>query len=184
MIPLPGLLVAAVTTLMMVGGPETPPQPPPFSGAFDPEELLLKMEQRVKERDWKRYGDLITEDFRFIPYSGVYTEIPAVPWDLWGRNWELQFFNDLLSSGGATLSLLENVLDRGPESRDRAEWDLVYNFHSRYGSFSSRAIFVFVKVDHRWFLKEWIDTSMETDQKTGDFIQTSGSMRRAVFHDE
>lgn len=183
MISIPGLLVVAVTSLLLAGGPETPSQPPPFSGAFDPEELLLQMEQRVKARDWKRYGDLLAKDFRFVPYSGVYTEIPAVPWDLWGRHWELQFFNDLLSSGEATLSLLDNVLDPGPESRDRAEWDLVYNFNSRYGLFSSRAIFVFVKVDNRWFLKEWIDTTLETDPKTEEFIQTSGSLRRLVFHE-
>jgi hypothetical protein len=184
MIPIPGLLVVVVTTLMMFGGPEIPQVPPPFSGAFDPEELLIQMEQRVEERDWKKYGDLLAEDFRFIPYSGVYVEIPTVPWDLWCRSWELQFFEDLLSGGGASLSLLENVLDPGPESRGRAEWDLVYKFSSRYGTFSSRAIFVFVKVDNRWFLKEWIDTTMETDEETEGFLQTSGSLRRAVFHDE
>jgi hypothetical protein len=37
-----------------------------------------------------------------------------------------------------------------------------------------------VKVDNLWYLREWIDTTMETDKKTGDFLQTSGSLRGAL----
>ena len=98
---------------------------------------------------------------------------------------KLQFYRGTAVSSEAapSLSLLENVLDPGPNPVDRAEWDLVYTLNARGGMFSSRAIFVFVKVDNLWFLKEWIDTTMETDEETGEFLQTSGSLRGVLFHD-
>jgi hypothetical protein len=185
MIPIPGLFVVAVTTLMLTGGPVSEKNPEPLTGAYDPEQVLVNLEQRIKDRDWKRYGDFLAPEFRFTPYSGVYQEIPPVPWYLWERDWEIQFIEKLVSpaKGGASLSLLKKILNKGLESRSRAEWDLVYTLSARGQTFSSRAIFVFVKVDNLWYLREWIDTSLETDEKTGEFLQTSGSLRGVVFQE-
>jgi hypothetical protein len=181
MIALPSFVIVAAATLLLAGSPAEKKAPAPLTGGFDPEDVLLNLERIVQRRDWQRYGDYLAADFRFIPYSGVYQEIPPVPWDLWDREWELKFIERLLSpTRGASLSLLEKVLDRGPESGDRAEWDLVYHLVSGGVQFRSRAIFVFVKVDNRWFLREWIDTTVETDPLSGGLLQTSGSLRGAI----
>ena len=182
MIHVPGVFVVALTTLMLAAGPVEKQRPAPLIGAFDPEQVLVNLEQRINDRDWKRYADFLAEEFRFIPYSGVYLEYPRVAWDLWDHTREIGFIEELVSpaKGGATLSLLDKVLNRGLESRDRAEWDLVYTLTTRDQVFRSRAIFVFQKVDNLWFLREWIDTTVETDNESGGARPTSGSLRGAL----
>ena len=149
-----------------------------MTGAFDPEQVLVNLEQTVKDRDWKRYGDFLAEDFRFIPFDSVPLEYPAVEWDKWDRAREIGFIEELVSPNyGAVLELLDNVLDRGLESHGRAEWDILYSLATRGQVFRSRAIFVFEKVDNLWYLREWIDTTIETDKETGAAFSTSGSLR-------
>ena len=178
----PRFLTVILATLMLVSGTSAAQRPEPFTGAFDPEDVLVNLEQMVVDRDWKRYGDFLAKQFRFIPYSAVYLEYPTVAWDLWGQAREIGFVEELVSpsQGGATLKLMDNVLDRGPESRGRAEWDLVYTLSTRGQVFQSRAIFVFQKVDNLWFLREWIDTTIETDKDSEAAIPTSGSLRGAL----
>jgi hypothetical protein len=175
-------LIMALSTVLAweVGAAQ---RPEPLTGAFDPEQVLVNMEERVAERDWKRYGDFLAKEFRFIPYSSVYVEYPSVEWALWGRDREILFMEDLVSPShdGAELVLLEGVVDRGLESRGRAEWDIIYTLTTRGEVFRSRAIFVFEQVDNLWYLREWIDTTIETDKETGTAWQTSGSLRGSLI---
>ena len=159
----------------------TAQQPKPLTGGFDPDDVLANLEQRIAERDWKRYGDFLAPDFRFVPHSAVPVEYPNVAWDDWGLKQELRFIRELVSpSHRASLELRAEVLDRGPESQGRAEWDLVYTLTSRGQVFRSRAVFVFVKMDNLWFLQEWIDTTVETEEETESFLATSGTLRGAL----
>ena len=153
-------------------------RPKPLTGGFDIEEVLTELEKTVLERDWKRYSDFLTSDFRFTPYHSVVQEYPGIKWDEWDRAREIGFIRDLVAPEfGAVLKLRGQILDRGPVSLDRAEWDLVYSLDSRGGTFKSRAILVFEQIDNLWFLREWIDTTIESDKESGGEFQTSGSLR-------
>jgi hypothetical protein len=174
-------IVAVAAALLLAAAAAPAQRPEPLTGGFDPEDVLVNLEQRVKERDWKRYGEFLAPDFRFVPDSGVPLEYPAVDWDAWGRRQEIRFARELVSPGhDAALNLRDKVLERGRESEGRAEWDLVYTLTSRGQVFRSRAILVFVRVEGLWFLREWIDTTVETDPETGSFLPTSGSLRGAL----
>ena len=81
---------------------------------------------------------------------------------------------------GATLDLFGGILERGRESRGKAEWDLVYTLESMGQVFRSRAIFVFQKIDNLWYLLEWTDTTIENDEDTDSPPATSGSLRGAL----
>ena len=175
----------ALLILVLCVGPasaERPqPQPQPLTGAFDPETLLLQLEQLVKNRDWKTYGTYLSPGFRFIPYASLWVEYPTMEWDLWGKHRELDFIQEMVAPHHrASLNLLDNVLDPGLESHGRAEWDLVYTLVSRGMVFQSRAIFVFEEVDNLWYLREWVDTTIENDPESGADLQTSGSLREAL----
>ena len=175
---LSSILITALAYLLLVPGPAAAQKAKPMTGAFDPEQVLANLEQTVKERDWIRFGDFLAEDFRFIPFDSVPLEHPAVEWEKWDRAREIRFIEELVSPNyGATLDLLDNVLDRGIESHGRAAWDLLYSLATRGQVFRSRAIFVFEKVDNLWYLREWIDTTIETNEKTGAELSTSGSLR-------
>ncbi len=172
------LLTTTLLFLLLASGPTAAQKDKPLTGAFDPEQVLVNLEQTVKDRDWRRYGDFLAEDFRFIPFDSVPLEHPAVEWDEWGRAREIRFIEELVSPNyGAVLELRNNVLDRGPESNDRAEWDILYSLVTRGQVFRSRAIFVFERVDDLWYLREWIDTTIETDKETESAFSTSGSLR-------
>jgi hypothetical protein len=177
------ILTLAVATCLLACRAGASRLPDPLTGAFDPEQVLVNLEQRIAEQDWKRYGDFLSPKFRFIPYSSVYLEYPTAEWALWGRDREIQFIEELVSPSydGATLVLLDGVVDRGPESRGRAEWDIIYTLTARDQVFRSRAIFVFEKLDNLWYLREWIDTTIETDEETQAAWQTSGSLRGALI---
>lgn len=150
----------------------------PLSGAFDPEQVLVNLEKSVEDRDWNRYADFLADDFRFIPFDSVLLEHPPVDWEKWGRAREVAFVRELMDPNqGATLDLLDNVLERGRESEGRAEWDLVYTLDFGGQLFRSRAIFVFERVDNLWYLREWTDTTIETGKESGDALPTSGSLR-------
>jgi hypothetical protein len=183
MIPFRLMAVFVLATVLWASEARAPKRPEPLTGAFDPEQVLVNLEKRVADRDWKRYGDFLAKEFRFIPYSSVYLEYPSAGWALWGFDREIHFIEKLVSPshGGATLVLLDGVVDRGPESRGRAEWDIVYTLTTRGQVFRSRAIFVFEQVDNLWYLREWIDTTIETDPDTGIAWQTSGSLRGALM---
>ena len=176
----PSRCLPAITLLflLLTAGPASAQKAKPMTGAFDPEQVLVNLEQTVKDRDWRRYGDFLAEDFRFIPFDSVPLEYPTVEWDKWGRKREIGFIEELVSPNfGAVLELQDNVLDRGIESHDRAEWDILYSLVTRGQVFRSRAIFVFEKVDNLWYLREWIDTTIETDKESGAAYSTSGSLR-------
>ena len=183
MIPFKFFPAIVLGTSLLAGGAGAAQRPEPLTGAFDPEQVLVNLEQRVADRDWKRYRDFLAKEFRFIPYSSVYVEYPSAEWALWGRDREILFMEELLSPShrGATLVLLEGVVDRGLESRGRAEWDIIYTLATRGQVFRSRAIFVFEKLDNLWYLREWIDTTIETDKETGAAWQTSGSLRGSLI---
>lgn len=171
-------LILVLTVLLAAGQVAFAQSPPPLTGGFDIEEVLTELEKTVVKRDWARYRDFLTPDFSFTPYHGVVSEYPSVKWDEWGRDRETAFIRELVAPGyGAGLKLRGQILDRGQESHDRAEWDLVYTLDSRGGIFKSRAIMVFEKIDNLWFLREWIDTTIESDKETGEEFQTSGTLR-------
>ncbi len=179
--PVSCFLAATLASLLLFGEPASSQRPEPLTGAFDPEQVLVNLEQIVKARDWKRYGDFLAGEFRFIPYDSVPIEYPLVKWEEWGREREIWFIQELVSPDhGATLDLLGNVLDRGHESKGRLEWDLVYTLVSRGQVFRSRAIFVFERVDNLYYLRRWIDTTIETEKETEAAIPTSGSLRGAL----
>lgn len=170
-----------IVVLLFMANGTTAQKPEPLTGGFDPDDVLANLEQRIKERDWKRYGDFLAPDFRFVPYSAVPQEYPNVAWDDWGLKQEIRFIRELVSpSHRASLVLRDEILDQGQESRGRAEWDLVYTLTSRGQVFRSRAVFVFVKMDNLWFLQEWIDTTVETEEETESFLATSGALRGAL----
>jgi len=172
------LLTPTLLFLLLASEPAAAQKGKPLTGAFDPEQVLVNLEQTVKERDWRRYGDFLAEDFRFIPFDSVPLEHPAVEWDEWGHAREIRFIEELVSPNfGAVLELRDNVLDRGIESHGRAEWDILYSLTTRGQVFRSRAVFVFEKVDNLWYLREWIDTTIETDEESGAAFSTSGSLR-------
>jgi len=172
-------VILAALAMQATGAPVR--RPAPLTGGFDPEDVLVNLEQRIQDRDWKRYGDFLAPDFRFVPFSAVEQDYPSVKWNDWGRKQEIRFIQELVSPGyTASLNLRDRILDRGHESRDRAEWDLVYTLTSRGETFKSRAIFVFARVDNLWFLLEWIDTTIETDRETGSPFATSGTLRGAL----
>lgn len=171
----PTLVVACL--LFSATGSESQ-HPKPLTGGFDIDEVLTELEKTVLERDWKRYSDFLTSDFSFTPYHSVVQEYPGVKWGEWGRAREISFIRELVAPEfGAVLKLRGQILDKSPESHGRAEWDLVYSLDSRGGIFKSRAILVFEKIDNLWFLREWIDTTIESDKETGAAFQTSGSLR-------
>jgi len=179
--PIGCFLAAALASLLLTGGPASAERAEPLTGAFDPEQVLVNLEQIVEERNWQRYGDFLAREFRFIPYDSVPIEYPLVKWEEWGRKREVRFVEELVSPDhGARLDLLDNVLDLGQESQGRAEWDLVYTLVSRDQVFRSRAIFIFEKVDNLWYLLRWIDTTIETEKESGAAIPTSGSLRGAL----
>lgn len=150
----------------------------PMSGAFDPEQVLANLEQAIRNRDWNRYADFLAADFSFIPFDSVLMEHPPVDWEEWGRAREVAFIRELVNPNrGATLQLLENVLERGLEAKGRSEWDLVYTLNYGGQRYRSRAVFVFERVDNLWYLREWIDTTIEMDKITGKTWSTSGSLR-------
>ena len=135
-------LKIALLILVLCIGPASAeqPQPQPLTGAYDPETLLLQLEQLVKNRDWKTYGTYLSPGFRFIPYASLWVEYPTMEWDLWGQWRELDFIQELVAPNHrSSLNLLDNVLDRGLESHGRAEWDLVYTLVSLEMVFQSRA---------------------------------------------
>ena len=176
--PVSYFLITILAALLLVAGPAAAQKGKPLTGAFDPEQVLANLELTVKERDWRRFGDFLAEDFRFIPFDSVPLEHPSVEWDKWGREREIRFVEELVSPNfGAVLELREHILVRGPESHDRAEWDLIYSLVTRGQLFRSRAIFVFERVDDLWYLREWTDTTIETDKETGAAFSTSGSLR-------
>lgn len=170
-----------IVVLLLMANVTVAQKPEPLTGGFDPEDVLANLEQRIKERDWKRYGDFLASDFRFVPYSAVPVEYPNVAWDDWDRKKELRFIRELVSpTHRASLQLFDEILDPGQESQGRAEWDLVYTLTTRGQVFRSRAVFVFVKLDNLWFLQEWIDTTVETKGDTESFLSTSGTLRGAL----
>jgi hypothetical protein len=172
-------VILAALLMLTTGAPAQRPEP--MTGGFDPEDVLSNLEQRIQERDWIRYADFLAADFRFVPFSQVPQEYPTVDWDAWGRKEEIRFIEELVSpSQTATLNLHDKILDKGRESQGRAEWDLVYTLTYSGQAFQSRAIMVFEKVDNLWFLLEWIDTTMETEEDTGSPIETSGTLRGAL----
>lgn len=174
-------LIALLFLLVSMGNATAALKGKPLTGAFDPEDVLVNLEQRIKDRDWKRYGDFLAEDFRFVPFDAVRLEHPPVIWDEWGRALEIAFVQEMVSPNhGARLSLLDNVLERGSEAKGRAEWDLVYTLNFGGQEFRSRAVFVFERVDNLWYLREWIDTTIETDEDGGNALSTSGSLRAAL----
>lgn len=171
-------LILTLTALLLSSQMAYGQSPPPLTGGFDIEKVMTELEKAVVDRDWKRYRDFLTPDFSFTPYDGVISEYPTVKWDEWDRDRETGFLKELLSPSYTTvLKLRGKVIDRGQESHGRAEWDLVYTLGTRGGIFKSRAILVFQKIDNLWFLREWIDTTIETDEETGVEFQTSGSLR-------
>ncbi len=173
-----GISSAILVLLLLAWTPVTAQKAKPLTGAFDPEQVLVNLEQRVRDRDWKWYSDFLAPDFRFNPYFAVIQEYPDLEWDQWGRAREIDFIRELVSPAHtANLTLLDKVLDRGIESRGRAEWDLVYTLETRGGVFKSRAIFVFEKVDNLWYLLEWTDTTIETARESGLAFTTSGTLR-------
>jgi hypothetical protein len=174
----PVALIIALAAILVSGQAAFAQRPPPLTGGFDIEEVLTELEKTVATRDWARYRDFLTPDFSFTPYHGVVSEYPSVKWDEWDLDRETAFLRELVAPDfGASLKLRGQILDRGPESHDRAEWDLVYTLDSRGGLFKSRATLVFEKIDNLWFLREWIDTTIESDKETGEEFQTSGSLR-------
>lgn len=176
--PLCGLMIAV---LMVTGPSASAEKPDPLTGAFDPEQVLKNLETTVKERDWKRYADFLAPGFRFIPYSAVTRDYPAVDWEEWGRKEEIVFVREMVGPNrGATLDLFGGIVERGRESRGKAEWDLVYTLESMGQVFRSRAIFVFQKIDNLWYLLEWTDTTIENDEDTDSPTSTSGSLRGAL----
>lgn len=159
-------------------GPEADPKPAPLTGGFDIEDVLTQLEKTVADRDWKRYGDYLTEDFRFTPYDAVISAHPEVKWEKWDLLQEKSFIRQLTAPyNHAALKLRGQILDRGPESDGLAEWDLVYTLVYQDREFKSRAIFVFQEIDNLWFLREWIDTTIEYNPATHKAVQTSGSLR-------
>lgn len=150
----------------------------PLTGAFAPEQVLANLEKAVAERDWRRYGDFLAGDFRFRPFDAVLDEHPPVDWKKWGRSREIAFIKELVNPNqGAALDLRGRVLQKGRETEGRSEWDLVYDLVYGGRHFRSRAVFVFERVDGLWYLREWIDTTVETDGESGSPFSTSGSLR-------
>lgn len=171
-------LILILTALLLSSQVAYAQRPPPLTGGFDIGKVMTELEKAVVDRDWKRYRDFLTPDFSFTPYHGVVAEYPTVKWDEWDRNRETGFLKELMSpSHTAVLSLHGKIIDRGQESHGRAEWDLVYTLEARGGIFKSRAILVFQKIDNLWYLREWIDTTIESDKESGVEFQTSGSLR-------
>ncbi|MEN8006610.1 MAG: hypothetical protein ABFS42_06310 [Candidatus Krumholzibacteriota bacterium] len=179
--PLSFFLPVILAALLADNGPAVAQAAKPLTGAFDPEQVLANLEETVAERDWKRYGDFLAENFRFVPFPSVTLEHPPVEWDLWDREREIGFIQEMVSPNkGATLVLLDNVLVKGSESKGRSEWDLVYTLNFGGQEHRSRAIFVFEKVDKLWYLREWIDTTIETDKKSDAAFPTSGTLRASL----
>ena len=158
--------------------PQADPKPAPLTGGFDIQEVLTQLEKTVGDRDWKRYGEFLTPDFRFTPYDAVVSSYPEVKWEEWDLLQEKTFIRHLTAPyNRAALKLRGQIIDRGQESHGRAEWDLVYTLVYQGREFKSRAIFVFEKIDNLWFLREWIDTTIEYDKETRKALETSGSLR-------
>jgi hypothetical protein len=171
-------LILVLAAILVSGNSAFAQRPPPLTGGFDIEEVLTELSATLKARDWRRYRDFLTPDFRFTPYHSVVQEYPTVIWDEWDRDREIAFIRELVDPHySASLKLRDQILDRGQESHGRAEWDLVYTLDGRGGTFKSRAILVFEKIDNLWYLREWIDTTIESDKETGKVFQTSGSLR-------
>ena len=57
---------AALAAFILATGPAAAKGPPPLTGAFDPEQVLINLEKTLKNRDWKRYGEFLAEDFRIV----------------------------------------------------------------------------------------------------------------------
>jgi|GEM_PF-2504770 len=177
------VVIIALALPVRPAGTAVAQEPPPLTGAYDPETLLRQLEKLVEARDWKSYAEYLSPGFRFIPYASLWVEYPTMEWDLWGRDREIDFIEEMVTGGGqSSLRLLDKVLDAGLESHGRSEWDLIYTLVSRQTVFRSRAIFVFEEVDNLWYLREWIDTTIENDPETGAQLQTSGSLREALSH--
>ena len=60
----PSRCLPAITLLflLLTAGPASAQKAKPMTGAFDPEQVLVNLEQTVKDRDWRRYGDFLAED--------------------------------------------------------------------------------------------------------------------------
>lgn len=174
-------LAVILTAVLFLATGASAQKPAPMTGAFDPGDVLENLEQRVEDRDWIRYRDFLSDDFRFVPFPQVTHDYPMVDWDSWGIEEEIRFIREFVSpSQTASLDLTGQVLEKGRESRGRAEWDLVYTMNFSGQAFQSRATMVFEKVDNLWFLLEWVDTTMETEEDTGSTLETSGTLRGAL----
>jgi hypothetical protein len=173
--------VLVLAGLLVTGAPGADTKPDPLSGAFDPEQVLLNLEATVKARDWKRYADFLAPGFRFVPFAAIPTDYPGVDWEQWDRKQEIVFIRELVGPDrGAVLDLSGRILDKGRESHGKAEWDLVYTIESMGQVFTSRAVFVFQKIDNLWYLAAWTDTTIESEEDTARPLPTSGSLRGAL----
>ena len=151
----------------------------PLSGAGDPEELLRYLAQAADEDDAPLYISCLDDSFRFVPYHSVPSQYPDIDWKHWGRKQERIFAEEWLGPMRTAGLDLDLILDRTSISLDQEEWDVFYQMVLDGAQFSSRAVFVMRRVGHRWYLAEWIDTTLLV-MGNGVWVPTSGAARALI----
>jgi hypothetical protein len=151
----------------------------PMTGAESPAQVLGKLQTAVSTRDRELWADCLVDSFRFTPYAGVVASYPQINWDEWGLARELNFVEWLLSPARkADLDLLGHVIERGIQSRNKSEWELVYTLTVDGTTFRGRATFRFVEIRSLWYLASWTDTRQELYDNT--LAPTSGEVRASI----
>lgn len=174
-------IVAAVLSACMAGpslaAKEQPVQA--MTGQPSPSAVLGRLQAAIEERVPQRYRESLADSFRFTPVAAVAAAHPEVPWRRWGVDQEFEFIRWMCApTRTVEFHLLDDVLDRGIQSRGKCEWEIIYTLLVDGEAFRGRAVLNFVEIRKLWYLESWTDTRPEPWE--GRIVPTSGVARATL----
>ena len=151
-----------------------------MTGLPSPSAVLGRLQTAIEDKVPQRYRESLADSFRFTPVAAVAAAYPDLPWQRWGVEQEFEFIRWMCSpTRTVEFHLLDDVLDRGIQSRGKCEWEIIYTLLVDGEAFRGRAILNFIEIRQLWYLESWTDTRAEAWE--GRVVPTSGEARATLI---
>ncbi len=150
-----------------------------MTGQPSPAAVLGRLQKSVEERVPQQYRECLADSFRFTPNPAVAAAYPQLPWKRWGVDQEFEFIRWMCApTRTVEFHLMDDVQDKGIESRGKSEWEIIYTLLVDGEAFRGRAVLEFIEIRQLWYLASWTDTRPEAWE--GRVVPTSGEARASL----
>ena len=187
-----GLIFAIISMGMVCPGCLFEPRDPEPPGTiqidyFPPlstDNVLANLELALAGGDPSGYERMLSDDFRYVPDSGVLTNYPGVDWDNWGKEREVAWVGSFLGNVESVTADLQAEGFGDEPGTSTAELRYVYaltvtEIGNSQVPYRAQANFELLIDGTEWRLSRWTDEQGETDPDGGGLLPSLGQRRGA-----